>query len=78
MLAANGFKVYPVNLSDKEYPTLNGGNIVQTYGGEKYGIDAIQLEFGSNYRVADKRKEVAGNVATAVADFAKLYLTDKK
>jgi N-formylglutamate amidohydrolase len=78
LLAGQGFKVYPVNLSDKEYPTLNGGNIVQTYGGEKYGIDAIQIEFGSVYRAADKRKEVAANTAAAVAEFAKLYLAERK
>lgn len=78
LLAANGLKVYPANLTDKEYPTLNGGNIVQTYGSEMYGIDAIQLEFGGDFRAADKLKETASTVAATVADFAKLYLLEQE
>lgn len=77
LLAAEGCKVDPVD-SGKERAGYTGGYIVHTYGSHQgAGIDAIQLEFGSDYRSADRRKESAARVANAVAAFAKLYLPDK-
>jgi N-formylglutamate amidohydrolase len=77
LLSASGCKVFPENLADKEYATLNGGNIVQTYGSGDYGIDAIQLEFGGDFREKAKLNDTADRVATTVEKFAKLYLLDK-
>lgn len=78
LLAANGCKVFPEKLSDKEYASLNGGNIVQTYGNGDYGLDAIQLEFGGDFREKAKLNDTAEKVAATVEKFAKLYLTDDK
>ena len=77
LLAANGCKVFPENLADKDYAALSGGDIVHTYGSGEYGIDAIQLEFGADLREKSKLADTAGKVASAVDKFAKLYLTDK-
>jgi N-formylglutamate amidohydrolase len=77
LLAANGCKVFPENLADKDFAALNGGDIVHTYGSGEYGIDAIQLEFGGDLREKAKLTDTAGKVASAVDKFAKLYLTDK-
>lgn len=74
LLAANGCKVFPANLTDAEYASLNGGNIVQTYGSGDYGIDAIQLEFGGDFRDKAKLKATADKVAASVKSFAELYL----
>ena len=61
-----GLKVVPSREKpdEKEDPRFNGGYIVQTYGSHQdKGIDAIQLEFGGNYRstktVADTAKKLA-------------------
>ena len=77
LLAAHGFKVNPADGTGKEVAGLNGGHIVQTYGSEAYGMDAIQLEFGSDYRTKAAVGTTAAGVAAAVADFAKLYLSAK-
>jgi N-formylglutamate amidohydrolase len=78
LLAANGLKVHPADLAGKEYAALNGGHIVQTYGGGDFGIDAIQLEFGGDYRTDARRAATAAAVAAAVERYAALYLTDAK
>lgn len=77
LLSANGCKVFPPKLADKEFATLNGGDIVQTYGTGDYGIDAIQLEFGGDFREKAKQADTADKVAAAVDKFVTLYLTDK-
>jgi N-formylglutamate amidohydrolase len=77
LLSANGCKVFPEKLADKEFAGLNGGNIVHTYGSGEYGIDAIQLEFGGEFREKAKLNDTAEKVAAAVEKFAKLYLTDQ-
>jgi N-formylglutamate amidohydrolase len=77
LLAATGCKVYPADPAGKEYASLNGGDIVRTYGRGDFGIDAIQLEFGGDYRTKDKLTDTADKVATAVKEFAAAYLTDK-
>jgi len=74
LLAENGCKVHPTDLADKEYASLNGGNIVQTYGSGDFGIDAIQLEFGGDFRDKDKLKDTAAKVAAAIVKYSALYL----
>jgi N-formylglutamate amidohydrolase len=78
LMNANGFKVFPEKLADKEFASLSGGNIVQTYGSGDYGIDAIQLEFGGDYRDKAKLDDTAQKVAATVAKFSELYLTNEK
>ena len=77
LLAANGCKVFPEKLADKEFAALNGGDIVQTCGGGDFGIDAIQLEVGGDFRTAANRAATADKVAATVEKFVKLYLADK-
>lgn len=77
LLASNGCKVFPEKLTDEEFSRLNGGNIVQTYGSGDFGIDAIQLEFGGDFRDKNKLDDTASKVATTVQQFSKLYLNDK-
>ena len=52
--------------------------IVQTYGPGEFGIDAIQLEFGGDYRTPARRAATAVVVAAAVERFAGLYLTGEE
>jgi N-formylglutamate amidohydrolase len=76
LLAARGWKVHPQG-EGKEQAGFTGGYIVQTYGSHQgYGIDAIQLEFGGDYRAKDSRKDTAARLADAVAAYAKRYLPD--
>jgi N-formylglutamate amidohydrolase len=78
LLAANGCKVHPEDGAGKERAGFTGGHIVRTYGShEGYGIDAIQLEFGGDYRAKGKREDTARKVAAAVAEYARLYLEEK-
>lgn len=77
LLAANGCTVHPADGEGKEQPGYAGGHIVRTYGGESFGIDAIQLEFGNDYRTKQTRQQTADRVAAAVAEYTKLYLTVK-
>lgn len=71
MLANLGWTVHPSPLSGPEQPGFTGGHIVRTYGGDgAFGFDAIQLEFGGDYRAAVNRQRVANELADAVADAA--------
>lgn len=78
LMAANGFKVFPADLTGKEQAGLSGGHTVRKYGEGDFGIDAIQLEFGAEHRAKDAQKDTAAKVAAVVAEYAKLYLTDEK
>lgn len=79
-----GYKVLPSCDADektREEPKYSGGHIVDTYGSHTgYGIDAIQLEFGSDLRAKQKNRyaETARDLATAVAVFHDEYLKDTK
>ena len=60
---------------DAEY-YFDGGYITQTYGSAQATggtVDAIQMEFDSTARSAERRKEYATNVADAVLQFIELY-----
>ncbi len=73
-------KVHPaVGSTDAESRQFNGGYIVQTYGSsDGSGIDAIQLEFGTNLRQRLRLEDTGMKTADAIAAFAKQYLPATK
>jgi N-formylglutamate amidohydrolase len=77
-----GYKVLPAADADektREEPKYTGGYIVSTYGSHTaYGIDAIQLEFGTHFREKDKYPTTAKDLANAVRVFYEAYLKDEK
>lgn len=74
-LAQKGYKVFPGNGQTAKEQHYTGGHIVQTYGSHKQdGIDAMQLEFGTNLRSRTALDRTASDVAEAVTVFAKTYL----
>lgn len=76
LLKARGWTVHPDPHDGREQAGFTGGHIVQTYGSHQgFGIDAIQLEFGMDYRTAANRAKTAAVLADAVAEYAKRYLT---
>lgn len=76
-LAAKGYPVVPNNTPPGKPPedrSYNGGYTVRTYGSSNdQGIDAIQLELGSQLRRAD-RKKFAKDLAQAIYTFQEKYL----
>ena len=78
MLHGLGWQVYPYPADGKEQSGFTGGYIVQTYGSHRpEGVDAIQLEFGADYRDKTNRKKIARELAEAVEDYLTEYvLTD--
>jgi len=74
-LKSRGWKVHPEPLDGNEQNGFRGGYIVQTYGSHQgYGIDAMQLEFGQDFRDKQNRQAVADVLADAIVDFAENYL----
>ena len=68
--------MHPDPHDGKEQSGFTGGYIVQTYGSHQgFGIDAIQLEFGADYRNAEARAKTAAALADALAEYAQRYLT---
>jgi N-formylglutamate amidohydrolase len=75
LLKSHGLKVFPEPGNGKEQSGFTGGYIVQSYGSHTaFGIDAVQLEFGSSFRSKENRKKTAKQVATAVKLYCELYL----
>jgi len=75
LLSTRGWKVHPSPLDEKEQSGFTGGFIVQSYGNHKsQPIDAIQLEFGAEYRAAGKRAKTAEVLTDALVEYAGLYL----
>jgi N-formylglutamate amidohydrolase len=75
LLSARGWTVHPSPHDEKEQSGFTGGFIVQSYGSMKsQPIDAMQLEFGAEYRVAGKRAKTAAVLADALVEYASLYL----
>lgn len=74
-----GFTTLPeLNATDFNVPKYNGGEITQAYGSHTpAGIDAVQFEFGSNYRREAKLDDTAERAAEAVATFYRAYLQRK-
>ncbi|MEQ1828595.1 MAG: hypothetical protein ABL921_21720 [Pirellula sp.] len=78
LLSNRGWTVHPSPLDEKEQSGFTGGFIVQTYGSHKARpIDAMQLEFGAEYRVASCRAKTAEVLADALAEYSGLYLQIK-
>ncbi|MGH7134385.1 MAG: BPL-N domain-containing protein [Pirellulales bacterium] len=74
-LKAGGWHVHPDPFDGKEQAGFRGGYIVQTYGShQRFGIDAIQLEFGADYRASDRRQQTANTLCLAVAEYADDFL----
>ena len=74
-----GWRVYPKPYAGKEQSGFTGGYIVQTYGSHRSdGIDAIQLEFGSEYRNEMNREETATVLAEAVSRYLDIYVPFRK
>lgn len=74
-----GWRVYPKPYGGREQSGFTGGYIVQTYGSHRVeGIDAIQLEFGSEYRNEANRKETAAVLAEAVSRYLEIYVPYQK
>jgi N-formylglutamate amidohydrolase len=76
-----GYAVVPSPERDddkaKEEPKFTGGYIVAAYGSHtEYGIDAMQLEFGTRLRTKDKYATTAKDLAEAVAAFYETYLKE--
>jgi N-formylglutamate amidohydrolase len=66
LLLGGGVKVSPATAQSAEDPDFNGGYIVATYGLKSpAGIDAVQLEFGYDYR---KSVKVVKGTASKVTD----------
>ncbi|MEO7728795.1 MAG: hypothetical protein ABIS45_16205 [Burkholderiales bacterium] len=78
-IEANGFKVFPGNdlppRGKYEDAGLNGGYTVATYGSDTVdGIDAVQMEFGSNYRAKAALDKSGKDAGKAIAAFYEAYL----
>lgn len=70
-----GWKVHPDPFDGQEQSGFRGGYIVQTYGSHQgFGIDAIQLEFGADYRAKNAREKTATTLADAIAEYAVSFL----
>lgn len=75
MLKHQGWTVHPDPHNGREQSGFTGGYIVQAYGSHRGdGIDAVQLEFGSTYRMAAAREQTASQLADAVVLYARRYL----
>ena len=71
-----GWKVHPNPANGKEQSGFTGGYIVQTHGSHRpEGIDAVQLEFGAEYRDKMNRKKTTDVLATAVKEYLDTYVT---
>lgn len=75
LLADSGWKVYPNPFDGKEQSGFTGGHIVQTHGSHRpEGIDAIQLEFGANYRSPTQRDNTAQVLTEVIAKYMSIYM----
>ena len=75
---AMGYAIVPAsNSTDKEDKLFNGGYTVRTYGSHQgSGIDAIQLEFGSDLRQKSKIKQTASAIGEAIDILCRAYLPE--
>ena len=78
LLSTRGWTVHPSPHNEKEQAGFSGGFIVQSYGSHKaLPIDAMQLEFGAEYRMASRRAKTAEDLADALAEYVAKYLQIK-
>ena len=69
-----GWKTHPLR-GGREQSGYTGGYIVRAYGSHHAnGIDAIQLEFGANYRTSDNIDATAATLAAAVDRYLRRYV----
>ncbi len=77
-LAANGLAVSPLNdapAGTRENRGYDGGYTVGTYGSETdNGIDAVQMEFGTDYRHGEDLDRTARAAGKAIVAFYDAYL----
>jgi N-formylglutamate amidohydrolase len=78
-LAENGFKVFPNNdvpaSGTGENGAFNGGFTVAQYGSQtEGGIDAVQFEFGTQYRQKAELENSAKRAAKSIVGFYAAYL----
>jgi N-formylglutamate amidohydrolase len=79
-LESYGYTVFPSSALKRkaEASAYWGGFTISNYGSHKRnGIDAIQLEFGSDFRQSNVINTVARTVAQAIIDFHKTWQTDE-
>ncbi len=70
-----GYKILPSARESHREERYVGGYIVQTYGSHRgRGVDAIQLEIGTNLRTRANLQRTATDLAKAIAVFAQEYL----
>jgi N-formylglutamate amidohydrolase len=79
-LERNGFRVVPDNAvpfaGRTEDPRFNGGYTVDRYGSHgARGIDAVQCEFGADYRRKAAMDRTIEGAARAIVAFRETYLT---
>ena len=75
LMKTQGWTVFPDPYNGREQSGFTGGFIVKTYGSHQaMGIDAMQLEFGAEYRTKGNRKKIAEQLANAIEEYATLYL----
>lgn len=81
MMLDAGTKVKP-DLNSETYnvaPGLNGGYTVQTYGSSQpTALEAVQFEYGSNYRKLENIDDSARKTASGVATFYEAYIVKKQ
>ncbi|MFN5469369.1 MAG: hypothetical protein ACK5ZC_09405 [Pirellulaceae bacterium] len=75
MLQQRGWGIFPVPLDGKEQAGFTGGYIVRTYGSHTpFGLEAIQLEFGADYRSnQEARSKTAEDLADVIIAFLDHY-----
>lgn len=75
-----GYKVLPGNNDrDQVEHYFSGGHITRSYGSDKIpDIDAIQVEYGDNFRKANALEKTSADLADALTVFAKEYLPREK
>lgn len=75
LLQSRGWIVHPHPGDGKEQTGYDGGYIVQTYGSQTaFAIDAMQLEFGREYRTPKARRQTARVLVDALVQYAERYL----
>jgi N-formylglutamate amidohydrolase len=73
-LALKGYKINPSGSNDRER-LYTGGHTTRFYGSrQRGGIDAIQLEFGTNLRSKNNLARTAEDLAQAIEVFSRAYL----
>jgi N-formylglutamate amidohydrolase len=73
-LQALGIDISPRNAAGAEHPDYDGGCIVASYGaGTSGGINAVQLEFGMDYRQSGVVSTTAGQVADAIVEHLRRF-----